>query len=81
MIKECVHCSIEFEVNSPAKRAAGGKINECVDCVEELGTETAIRHRGISSFEDNAVHIMTFNSEEELQQFNKAKAKESSRLE
>jgi len=81
MIKECVHCDIEFDTNSQAKKIVGGKINECPDCVEELGTETAIRCRGVSSFEDNEVHIMTFNSEEELNQFNKAKEKESARLE
>ncbi len=81
MTKVCIHCEIEFEVNSPAKRAVGGKINECADCVEELGTETAIRCRGVSSFEDNEVQVMTFDSKEELDRFNKAKEKESSRLE
>ncbi len=80
MIKECIHCNIDFEVNTPLKRAVGGKINECPDCVEELGTETAIRHRGVSS-EDNEVHIMSFDSEEDLNKFNQAKEKESSRLE
>ncbi len=80
MIKECIHCDIEFDVNTPLKRAVGGKINECPDCVEELGTEIAIRHRGVNS-EDNEVHIMSFESKEDLKRFNRTKEKESSRLE
>jgi len=47
MIKTCKHCNVEFELNSSAKRAAGGKINECADCVEELGTETAVKYTGL----------------------------------
>ena len=38
MIKTCKHCNVEFDTNSTAKRQAGGKINECPSCVEELGT-------------------------------------------
>ena len=41
-IKECKHCGISFDLDSWAKKQAGGKINECPDCVEELGTETAV---------------------------------------
>jgi hypothetical protein len=48
LLRECIHCEIEFELNSPAKAKAGGKINECADCVEELGTETAVRYLGHS---------------------------------
>ncbi len=81
MQKICVHCEIEFDTNSPQKRTAGGKINECPDCVEELGTETAIKHRGVTSFEDNEVQVLSFDNEDQLQRFNTAKNKESSRLE
>ena len=38
-MRECIHCQVDFDPRSPAKRQAGGKINECPDCVEELGTE------------------------------------------
>ena len=41
MIKECIHCESEFNLHSHFKRQAGGKVNECPDCVEELQTETA----------------------------------------
>ena len=43
MMKTCKHCNVEFDTRSSAKRQAGGKINECASCVEELGTETAVK--------------------------------------
>ena len=42
-IKECIHCGEEFSLHCPKKRRAGGKINECPDCVEELGLEICQR--------------------------------------
>lgn len=80
MLKECIYCQIEFDPNTNHKKTVGGKINECPDCVEELGTETAIKHRGVTSFEDNEVLIMSFKSTDELEKFNAAKNKESTRL-
>ena len=44
--KQCKHCDEIFNLDSIAKKAAGGKINECPDCVEELGTETAVKYTG-----------------------------------
>mgnify|MGYP003389174788 CR=1 FL=1 len=41
----CVHCDYDFDPKSTLKQMAGGKINECADCVEELGTETAVKVR------------------------------------
>ena len=38
MNRECKHCGIEFSTTSSRKVEVGGKINECADCVEELGT-------------------------------------------
>lgn len=49
MVKECKHCGIEFSVSSPRKVSVGGRINECPDCVEELGTETAATTIGVMS--------------------------------
>ena len=80
MIKQCVHCDIEFDTDSVQKREVGGLINECVDCVEELGTETAIKHQGLLDFTNNNVRIMSFESKSELEKFNKAKDSENSRL-
>ncbi len=39
----CIHCEVEFDPKSQRKRKVGGRINECADCVEELGTETAVK--------------------------------------
>ena len=41
----CVHCDFDFDARGTRKKLAGGKINECADCVEELGTETALTGR------------------------------------
>ena len=43
MMRVCVHCESDFDDQSRAKREAGGRINECPDCVEELGTETTVK--------------------------------------
>lgn len=80
MLKECIHCSVEFDPHTPAKRAVGGKINECVDCVEELGTEVAIRHQGVTDFSNNDVQVLSFNSRHELDKFKMTKDSENSRL-
>ena len=34
-IMTCVHCEAEFDLHSPVKLKAGGKVNECVECSEE----------------------------------------------
>ena len=41
MNRECKHCGSEFDTASAHKAEVGGRINECPECVEELGTETA----------------------------------------
>lgn len=64
-IKTCIHCSSEFNINSPDKIRVGGKINECPDCVEELGTETAVRYLGVCMGEgkQGGVQILSFEDE------------------
>ena len=57
-MKECKHCESEFNPNTALKRAVGGKINECPDCVEALGTETAPATVGVMSGEGK-VGMMT----------------------
>jgi len=65
MIKVCVHCDHEFDVYSKRKVSIGGKINECADCVEELGTETAPALVGLTSGDgkQSMVTIMRFDSQ------------------
>jgi len=49
IMKECKHCFSEFDHLSPYKKKVGGRINECPDCVESLGTETAPSTVGVMS--------------------------------
>jgi NAD-dependent SIR2 family protein deacetylase len=47
MLKDCKHCGIEFNTDTARKRQVGGRVNECPDCVEEMGTETAVPYAGV----------------------------------
>ena len=64
-MRECKHCGIEFNCRSHAKKRVGGYINECVDCVEELGTETTVKYRGVVSGDGKmaAISIVKFESD------------------
>jgi hypothetical protein len=67
LIKTCKHCNVDFDTRSSAKRAAGGRINECPSCVEELGTETTVKYLGLSSGDGKAaaLSIVAFESDED----------------
>ena len=67
MIKECKHCGDDFDTTSQTKKRVGGYINECPDCVIELGTETAVRYRGVvdGSGKMAALSIVAFESQED----------------
>ena len=71
---ECVHCGMTFDLNSRAKKAAGGKINECPDCVEELGTETAVKYLGLQAGDGktNALSIVAFESDDDRESYSRA---------
>lgn len=70
-IRECRHCEIEFDVLSQRKQEVGGYIDECIDCVIELGTETAVRYRGLvdGSGKMAALSIVKFDSEEDAEAY------------
>ena len=74
MTKDCVHCGVEFNLRSTAKIKAGGKINECPDCVEELGTETAVKYLGLQAGDGkaNALSIVAFESDEDRDSYSRA---------
>lgn len=55
MTKACKHCECDFDTNSLRKRQVGGRINECPDCVETLGTETAIAYAGVQAGDGKGV--------------------------
>lgn len=62
-IKVCIHCDSEFDVNSPEKIRAGGKINECVEC----SNETAVRYAGVQAADgkQSQATILKFNSDQD----------------
>lgn len=60
--KTCRHCETEFNTLSLRKREVGGKIDECPDCVEDLGTEIAVAYLGVCMGEgkQGGVQILQF---------------------
>ena len=74
MIKECVYCGVDFDVSSFAKRQAGGRINECPDCVEEHQTETAVKYLGLQAGDgkSNALSIVAFESSDDRESYSRA---------
>jgi len=67
----CIHCEELFDKSSALKKRVGGYINECPDCVTELGTEKHVRYRGVVGAEGKmaAISIVAFNSESEADQY------------
>ena len=70
----CIHCEVEFNPRSQRKRKVGGRINECADCVEELGTETTVKYLGCASADGKmgGVSILAFESNEDREKYRKA---------
>jgi hypothetical protein len=61
MLRECIHCDVKFNPNSPQKQRAGGRINECPDC----STETTVKYLGLMAGDGKqaGVTVLRFNSE------------------
>ena len=74
MVRVCTHCEIDFNPKSSAKKRAGGKINECPDCVEELQTEIAVKYLGLPAGDGkaNALSIVAFESTEDRESYSRA---------
>ncbi len=70
-IKTCKHCGDEFDFDSQEKRRVGGYVNECPYCVEDLGTETSVRYRGVVSGDGKmaAISIVKFESKEDADDY------------
>jgi hypothetical protein len=74
LIKVCIHCESDFDANSREKHRSGGKINECPDCVYELGTETAVKYLGLTMGDgkSTAMSIVAFDSPEDRDSYSRA---------
>ncbi len=59
----CINCEDEFDLNSPAKRAAGGLINCCPLCSEE----NVVRYAGVQAADGKQAQatILKFDSEKD----------------
>ena len=70
----CIHCETEFNPKSQRKRKVGGRINECADCVEDLGTETAVKYLGCASADGKmgGVTILAFDTDEDREKYRRA---------
>lgn len=67
MIRECIHCECPFDTDSPAKRRAGGRINECPECTGE----DVPRYLGVASGDGKmaSIAILAFNNKAEREQY------------
>jgi DNA-directed RNA polymerase subunit RPC12/RpoP len=61
MIKSCVCCGEDFDLRSPAKRSAGGKVNQCPDC----SVEVAVKYAGVQAADGKQAQatILKFSNE------------------
>ncbi len=67
MIKTCIECGDDFDLNSLAKKRAGGKVNTCPDCSEE----TAVPYAGIQSADgkQSQATILRFSTEQDRNKY------------
>jgi len=67
LMKTCVSCDEEFDVHSPAKKKAGGKINLCPDCSEE----TVVKYAGVQAADgkQSQATILRFKSDEDKNKY------------
>ncbi len=74
MIRICRHCETDFDTGSTAKRRVGGRINECPDCVEELGTERTVKYLGLQAGDGkcNALSIVAFETTDDREGYARA---------
>lgn len=72
--KVCILCEEEFDLNSRRKRLAGGKINECPDCIEERGGDNSPpRYLGVSAGDGkmSGLTILSFKRQEDREAYSK----------
>ena len=67
MIRECLACGVDFELNSPEKKRAGGLAIHCPDCSEE----TVVKHAGVQSADGKqaGVTVLAFRKPEDREDF------------
>jgi NAD-dependent SIR2 family protein deacetylase len=68
-ILHCIECDGEYDLHSPEKRRAGGKMNHCPDCAEE----TTVKYAGVSAGEGKmgSVQVLKFSSQADREAYMK----------
>ena len=66
-IRECIHCEEEFDLDSPEKKIAGGKVNECAECSEE----PTVKYAGVQAADGKQTQatILKFDSEQDKKRY------------
>jgi hypothetical protein len=66
-LNECVHCGDSFDLRSPQKIRAGGKINECPTCVQDFGLSGPPKYLGVGAGDGKmtGVTILKFETEQD----------------
>lgn len=67
MIKVCIHCGDEFDLNSTEKRNVGGRANECCAC----STEDTVRYAGVQAADgkQSQATILKFSSNQDKERY------------
>ena len=70
----CKHCGDQFDHRSRDKVKAGGFVNECPDCVEDLETESAVRYLGVAagSGKMSDITILAFDDPQKREDYHRA---------
>lgn len=74
-MRQCIHCEAEFNERSRLKQLVGGRINECPDCVEELGgDQSPPKYLGVMAGDGKqaGLTILQFESDEDRESYSKA---------
>jgi hypothetical protein len=74
MNKSCKHCESDFDIHSLRKKQVGGKINECPECVENLGLETTVAYAGVQAGDGKGVGTTIVAFESDADRVNHVKA-------
>lgn len=71
---KCKHCELEFNPHSKEKKEVGGFINECPDCVEELGGDRTPKYLGVAAGNGKMsdVTILKFDNYEDRKAYSNA---------
>lgn len=71
----CKHCNETFDLHSREKKEAQGYINECPDCIEEMGgDQSPPKYLGVAAGNGKMsdITILQFETEEQRSSYSKA---------